>query len=142
MRAPDDGSPHIEQRFAEYVDTPADAELLSGEALLHTDWHPDNVLIVSGAARLVDWAWPTRGAPWIDAACWVVWLVSAGHTVPDAEQWAATTSAWSSASRRALDVFASAQERLWVGIAADASDVAWIQGLAAAARKWAAYRRA
>jgi len=132
---------HIEQRLADYIDDPADAGLLRGETLLHTDWHPDNVLIVDNAARVVDWAWPTRGAAWIDAACWVVWLTSAGHTPADAEQWAAKTPSWSTAPRRALDVFATAQERLWAGIAADAPDIAWIQDLAAAASRWAAYRR-
>ncbi|WP_416966135.1 hypothetical protein, partial [Streptomyces sp. Agncl-13] len=132
---------HIEQRLAEYIDDPDDADLLRGETLLHTDWHPDNVLISNNAARVVDWAWPTRGAVWIDAACWVVWLTSAGHSPADAEQWAAKTPAWSTAPRRALDVFATAQERLWAGIAADAPEVVWIQDVAAAAARWAAYRR-
>ncbi|MFK0116675.1 aminoglycoside phosphotransferase [Streptomyces sp. NPDC090994] len=132
---------HIEQRLADYIDDPHDAELLRGKTLLHTDWHPDNVLIADNAARVVDWAWPTRGAAWIDAACWVVWLTSAGHTPAAAEQWAAKTPAWSTAPRRALDAFATAQERLWAGIAADAPDIAWIHDLAAAAGQWAAYRR-
>ncbi|MBB4784415.1 hypothetical protein BJY27_005376 [Streptomyces rapamycinicus] len=131
----------IEQRFADYLDSPDDAELLRGETLLHTDWTPDNVLIVDNAARVVDWAWPTRGAAWIDAACWVVWLIAAGHTPSDAEQWAAKTPAWSPAPARALDVFATAQQRLWAGIAADAPDVEWKQALAAAAGQWATYRR-
>ncbi|WP_409474959.1 aminoglycoside phosphotransferase [Streptomyces sp. HC307] len=132
----------IEQRFADYVDTPDDAKLLSGDTLLHTDWTPDNVLIVDHAARVVDWAWPTRGAAWIDAACWVVWLISAGHTLEAAEQWAAKTPAWATAPTRALDVFATAQQRLWEGIAADAPDVPWKRGLADAAARWSAYRRA
>jgi hypothetical protein len=132
---------HIEQRLADYINSPDDAELLRGEYLLHTDWHPDNVLIVDNAARVVDWAWPTRGAAWIDAGCWVVWLIAAGHSSAAAEQWAAKIPAWFTASRRAIDVFATAQERLWAGIAADAPDVAWIQALAAAASQWAAYRR-
>ncbi|MFC8349760.1 aminoglycoside phosphotransferase [Streptomyces sp. NPDC057280] len=143
VRAPGDLElKHIEQRLADYIDKPDDAELLRGETLLHTDWHPDNVLIVDNAARVVDWAWPTRGAAWIDAACWVVWLTSAGHTPAEAEQWAAKTPAWSTAPRRALDIFATAQKRLWAGIATDAPAVAWIQDLAAAAAQWAAYRRA
>ncbi|WP_341846386.1 aminoglycoside phosphotransferase [Streptomyces regalis] len=132
----------IEQRLADYLDDPEDAQLLRGDTLLHTDWTPDNVLIVDGAARVVDWAWPTRGAAWIDAACWVVWLISAGHTPEAAEQWAAKTPAWATASARALDVFATAQQRLWEGIAADAPDVPWKRGLADAAASWSAYRRA
>jgi hypothetical protein len=46
-----------EDRWRAYTDRP---ELLAGPALLHTDWTPGNVL-VSDRARLVDWAWPTRG---------------------------------------------------------------------------------
>ncbi|MEV7869852.1 aminoglycoside phosphotransferase [Streptomyces sp. NPDC088124] len=143
VRAPADIElKQIEQRFAEYLDTPADAQLLCGEALLHTDWTPDNVLIVGEAARVVDWAWPTRGAAWIDAACWIVWLISTGHTPEGAEQWAAETPAWATAPARALDVFATAQQRLWEGIAADALDVPWKRDLADAAARWSAYRRA
>ncbi|MEU1674112.1 aminoglycoside phosphotransferase [Streptomyces roseifaciens] len=141
VRAPGDIElKQIEQRLADYLDHPADAELLRGDTLLHTDWTPDNVLIVEGAARVVDWAWPTRGAAWIDAACWVLWLIAAGHTPADAELWAAKTPAWSTAPARALDVFATAQQRLWRSIAEEAPDVPWKRGLADAAGRWAAYR--
>ncbi|MCQ8832751.1 aminoglycoside phosphotransferase [Streptomyces malaysiensis] len=142
VRAPSDVElKRIEQRLADYFDHPNDAELLRGNTLLHTDWTPDNVLIIHNVARVVDWAWPTAGAAWIDAACWVVWLISAGHTPADAEQWAAATPAWSTASARAVDVFATAQDRLWAGIAADAPDIVWKQSLATAANQWATYRR-
>ncbi|WP_368067985.1 aminoglycoside phosphotransferase [Streptomyces sp. VNUA116] len=142
VRAPGDlDLKHIEQRLADYLDHPDDAALLRGDTLLHTDWTPDNVLIAEGAARVVDWAWPTRGAAWIDAACWVVWLIAAGHTPADAELWAAKTPAWSTAAPRALDVFATAQERLWRGIADDAPDVPWKTGLAEAAHRWVTYRQ-
>jgi hypothetical protein len=110
--------------------------------VLHTDWTPDNVLVVDRTARVVDWAWPTRGAAWIDAACWTVWLVSAGHSPATAEQWAAKTLSWATAPARALDVFANAQQRLWHGIAQDSPDVLWKQSLADAAHQWTAYRRA
>ncbi|MEV5509074.1 hypothetical protein [Streptomyces orinoci] len=120
---------------------PDDAALLRGDTLLHTDWTPDNVLIAGGTARVVDWAWPTRGAAWIDAACWVVWLIAAGHTPADAELWTAKTPAWATAAPHALDVFATAQRRLWHDIADDAPDVPWKTGLAEAAHRWATYRR-
>ncbi|WAU09704.1 aminoglycoside phosphotransferase (plasmid) [Streptomyces nigrescens] len=132
----------IEQRFADYVDHPDDAALLRGDTVLHTDWTPDNVLIVGNVARIVDWAWPTRGAAWIDAACWVVWLVAAGHAPEDAELWAAKTPAWSTAPARALDVFAAAQQRLWAGIASDSPEVAWKRKIADAAQQWLTYRQA
>ncbi|MFD1535587.1 hypothetical protein [Nonomuraea guangzhouensis] len=34
-----------------------------------TDYNPLNMLIAEGRALLIDWAWPTRGAGWIDPAC-------------------------------------------------------------------------
>lgn len=142
VRAPADAElKQIEQRLAGYVDDPADAELLRGDTLLHTDWTPDNVLIVDNAARVVDWAWPTRGAAWIDAACWVVWLIAAGHSPADAEQWATKTPAWSTTSVHALDVFATAQQRLWHGIAEDAPETPWKRSLAQAAHRWATHRQ-
>ncbi|RCG15205.1 aminoglycoside phosphotransferase [Streptomyces diacarni] len=131
----------IEQRFAAYTDHPDDAALLRGDTVLHTDWTPDNVLIIDNAARVVDWAWPTRGAAWIDAACWVVWLIATGHAPTDAEQWAAKTPAWSTAPARALNVFATAQQRLWRGIADEAPDTPWKRSLAHAAHRWATHRQ-
>ncbi|WP_433662589.1 phosphotransferase [Nocardia sp. CA-128927] len=38
-----------------------------GETLLHTDLRPDNMLLrPDGTVVVVDWAWPCRGAAWID----------------------------------------------------------------------------
>ncbi len=71
------------QRWASYTHDP---ELFTGDQLLHTEWSPGNVLI-NDTAHLVDWAWPTRGAAWIDPACWVVWLVASGHSPQSAQDW-------------------------------------------------------
>lgn len=88
------------QRWGVYLDDPADAGLFIGTALLHTDWHHTNVLITGAdAARLIDWAWPTRGAAWIDPACWIVWLIFAGHGPHEAEQWTTKVPAWSTRTR-------------------------------------------
>ncbi|HEX2418573.1 MAG TPA: phosphotransferase, partial [Micromonosporaceae bacterium] len=70
---------YAEQRWAKYVDHQDDLALLCGQSLLHTDYSPDNVLVDGNGARLIDWAWPTRGAGFIDPACLVVRLVYAGH---------------------------------------------------------------
>ncbi|MGH7869038.1 MAG: aminoglycoside phosphotransferase, partial [Candidatus Dormibacteraceae bacterium] len=96
---------HAEQRWAAYTDTP---ELFTGTYLLHTDWSPGNVL-VNGRTYLVDWAWPTKGAGWIDPACLAVWLIASGHSPASAESWAARIPSWGSASRNALDEFARVQ---------------------------------
>ncbi|MGH3923879.1 MAG: hypothetical protein ACRDTT_13590 [Pseudonocardiaceae bacterium] len=123
-----------EQRWASYADAP---ELFQGDHLLHTDWSPGNVLI-NDTTHLVDWAWPTQGAAWIDPACWVVWLVASGHRPPAAEDWAAQVPAWRSAPRDALDSFARAQAVMWVGIAQDGPD-SWTNRIADAARRWAGH---
>ncbi|WP_194838266.1 phosphotransferase family protein [Nocardia sp. XZ_19_369] len=42
-------------------------EPAAGETLLHTDLRPDNMLLrPDGTVVAVDWAWPCRGAAWID----------------------------------------------------------------------------
>jgi RIO-like serine/threonine protein kinase len=37
--------------------------------LLHTDFNPLNILLGPDRVWIIDWAWPTRGASFIDAAC-------------------------------------------------------------------------
>jgi hypothetical protein len=38
-----------------------------GDALVHWDARADNVLVRHGQAVLLDWAWASRGAPWLDS---------------------------------------------------------------------------
>jgi len=131
--APDLTLKRAEQRWAAYTSTPA---MFVGDALLHTDWSPGNVLI-NYKANLVDWAWPTRGAAWIDPACWVVWLIASGHTPQQAEAWAAHMPSWDQAPVKAVDAFARAQAAMWNGIAADDPQ---FDRVTAAAKQWAEYR--
>jgi hypothetical protein len=42
-------------------------EVTLGDALVHWDARADNVLIRDGEAVLLDWAWASRGAPWLDS---------------------------------------------------------------------------
>lgn len=137
--APDLPLKRAEQRWADYVDDASALELLRGDRLLHTDFNPHNVL-VNGAARIVDWAWPTRGAAWIDPACLVLRLMAAGHTPEEAEAWARQVPSWSSTSEEAIDTFAKANSRLWEEIA-QADPQAWKKQLAATAAEWLEYRR-
>ncbi|WP_435238213.1 aminoglycoside phosphotransferase [Streptomyces sp. YPW6] len=124
-------------RMAAYSDTP---ELFAGEALLHTDWHNTNVLIQNdGGALLVDWAWASQGARWIDPALWVLWLIAGGHTAVQAELWASALPAWDEAPRAAVDAFAQASARLWQEIAGADPDP-WTQRMEAAAETWASHR--
>ena len=128
------------QRWAAYYDDdPSALAFLDGNTLLHTDWNPFNVLIGDGTAHLIDWAWPTRGAAWIDPACLVVRLIAAGHTPGDAENVAQRTPAWEAACPHAIDTFSAALARMWTTIAQhDPAD--WKEHIAAGTRAWAAYR--
>jgi hypothetical protein len=96
-------------------------------------------VLVAGEARLVDWAWPTRGAAWIDPACLAVWLVASGHDPDSAESWAARIPSWRAAPATALDEFARIQALMWAGIAAD-TDEDWTRRVARASRQYADYR--
>jgi aminoglycoside phosphotransferase (APT) family kinase protein len=73
--------------------------------LLHTDWNNANVLI-GEQTWLVDWGWATRGAPWLDAAYWIIWLIAAGHKPAAAEGHAAQVPAFSTAPVDAVTTFA------------------------------------
>jgi hypothetical protein len=73
------------QRWAAYVDCEADLEVLDGDALLHTDFNPLNILVGPDRVWMIDWAWPTRGAAFIDAGCFLIRAMAAGHSASQAE---------------------------------------------------------
>jgi len=127
-----------EQRWAAYVDD-TDLPLLRGDTLLHTDYSPDNVLVHGPAARLIDWAWPTLGAGFIDPSCLAVRLIFAGHPPERAEAHVGTVPAWQHAPARGIDVFASALARMWSQIAST-DPTPWKQRMADSARAWQAHR--
>lgn len=66
---------------------------------------------------IVDWAWPTRGAAFIDAACFLIRAMAAGHSADQAEALAARCPGWQAAPSAAIDVFALASARLYDEIA-------------------------
>jgi hypothetical protein len=129
--------PRIEQRWSELAED-AQLALLAGEQLLHTDLNPNNILISEGRAWLVDWAWPTFGAAWIDLACAALWLIAEGHDPAAAEAWAATIPAWSSMTQAGLDTFVTVNVRLWTRIASD-DPQPWKAALRDAANRWQAH---
>lgn len=100
-----------------------------GTALLHTDFAPDNILITGGRARLVDWAWPTRGAAWIDPGALALRLMEAGHSVEDALGFADRFPSWHDAEAGALAAFGMASAALWHEIS-EQSPAEWKQGMA------------
>lgn len=123
-------------RMRSHSDLP---ELFAGTTLLHTDWFPTNVLVGGGRAALVDWAWASRGAAWIDPALWVVWLVKNGHTPEEAEGWAARVPAWNTASAPAITAFAKATVSVWEEIA-EGEPEGWILDILRAAYSWYDFR--
>ncbi len=139
LPCPDIPLKRAEQRLAKYVNNPGDSDLFSGDALLHTDLNNTNVL-VNERAHLVDWAWATRGAPWLDAGYWAIWLMAAGgHTPESAEKWASRVPAWRTATRNAIDTFATANANVWEEIGGGEPDT-WTARMRHASRDWASYR--
>lgn len=122
-------------RWRPYMDDPAEAAVLGGDSLLHTDYAPDNILI-SDTAHLIDWAWPTRGASWIDPCVLLTRMMAAGHSVAGAERWVQQVPAWHTASEEAITTFARAHSRTWQEIE-DKNPQPWIRAMANAAREWA-----
>ncbi|MGH7746290.1 MAG: aminoglycoside phosphotransferase, partial [Candidatus Dormibacteria bacterium] len=127
----------LDDRWAGLIDD-ATLHLLAGKHLLHTDLNPHNILIAEHA-HIVDWAWPTLGAAWIDPACAALWLIAEGHTPPTAEAWAAQIPSWTAASRHGINAFTTASCRLWEQIAHD-DPQPWKLRLHAAAQAWDEHR--
>lgn len=122
------------------MDGPDAAELLGGDTLLHTDYNPENVLITAGgAARLIDWAWPSRGAAWIDPCVLIVRLIAAGHAPEQAERCVGSVPAWQAAPPEGIDAFAAASVRLWAEIAEN-DPQPWKRDMAKAAQQWRDFR--
>ena len=128
-----------EQRWAAYVGDDIDMDLLAGTTLLHTDFNPLNVLITAGGAWVIDWAWPTRGAAFIDPACFLLRLMLSGHTAAQAEAWAAQCTSWGKTPNEAINLFAIACARLYDEIARE-DPLPWKRHFAAVAQDWREYR--
>jgi len=141
IRAPQLPLRTAEDRWAEYVDDPQQLQLLAGETLLHTDISPYNILITRGPARVIDWAWPTKGAAFIDACYFAIRLMAVGHTPKVAEAWATAVPAWQCASVEAVDLFAGISARMWGEIASHGADDPWKQRMGLVTAAWADYRR-
>ena len=136
--APEVPLARIERRWAGHADE-QDLVLLAGDQLLHTDLNPHNILVTEDGARIVDWAWPTLGAAWVDPACAALWLIAEGHTPAAAETWASTIPAWRNAPAASVDVFTAVNVRLWEQIARD-DPQPWKQRLHQAALAWHEHR--
>ncbi|WP_308315717.1 aminoglycoside phosphotransferase [Streptomyces sp. ISL-100] len=139
VACPDIELRHAEQRLERYAASPADLDYFTGDSLLHTDLNNANVL-VDDTAHLVDWAWATRGAAWLDAGYWVIWLIAAGgHDPASAEQWAARVPAWQGAPSAGVTAFSVANANVWDEIGG-ATPNEWTARMVNAAQSWARFR--
>ncbi|WP_369192662.1 aminoglycoside phosphotransferase [Streptomyces sp. R08] len=125
-----------EHRWAAYADEDT-AELFAGTTLLHTDVAPHNILI-DDRAHILDWAWPTRGAAFIDPHVLAIRLMEAGHGVGEAVNWARRFPSWREAAPEALNAFSTAAARSWREIA-DQDSQPWKIAMAGYAAKLKAY---
>ena len=129
----------IQTRLRTYIDDPADAAAFAGQALTHTDWMPDNIIISRGRAWLIDWAWATPARSWTDPASWVIKLIAHGHTITAAEAIASRLSTYVAADPAHIAAFARANVNMWNEIERD-NPIPWTRTMASAARAWAQHR--
>ncbi|WP_240796208.1 hypothetical protein [Streptomyces sp. RFCAC02] len=139
LELPDVARDWQETRWDWWADEGA-PELFRGDALLHADVNPGNLLIGEGRAWVVDWSWPTRGAAFIDPAMLVHQLIAAGHTPDEAEALAADCPAWTEADPAAIDAFVIAYARMNRHRALRNPGQPWLGAMAEATEAWAAFR--
>lgn len=112
---------------------------MDGDTLVHTDLCPPNLIVTPQGLRIVDWAMATTAAPWVELAMLAPWLISAGHTPQQADQWLTHHLAWQLADPEVLDLFATKNAQKWATKSAGAT-AAWVHNLAAWTSQWSAYR--
>ncbi|WP_063784247.1 hypothetical protein [Streptomyces sp. SBT349] len=137
---PDVARSWTETRWDRFLTRESEIGLLRGDALLHADINPYNLIVGDERSWAVDWAWPTRGAAFIDPAMFVVQLISSGHTPEGAETWASGCTAWREADPVAVDAFAAAYLRMRREMAERRPDTASRKAMLHAAATWVAHR--
>lgn len=113
---------------------------MDGDRLVHTDLGPANLIVTPGGLRIVDWAMAAKAAPWVELAMLAPWLISAGHTPEQAEQWLATHRPWQQIDVEVLDYFAARNAEKWATKSTSAT-APWIHQLADWTSQWAKHRR-
>ncbi|GAA4081718.1 hypothetical protein [Actinomadura miaoliensis] len=127
----------VERRWSSVAE---DVSPMAGNALLHADLNEDNFLIASGGrAHLVDWAFVSRGAAWVELGLLIPWLLKAGHTPAGAADWIAQFPSWGDAEPADIDLFSEVFAEKW-RISAQSNTAEWVALHARLARRWADYR--
>lgn len=112
---------------------------MDGDTLVHTDLGPTNLIVTPHGLRIVDWAMATKAAPWVELAALTPWLIGAGHTPQQAEQWLARQPAWHTADPNVLDRHATKNAEKWAAKSAGAT-ASWVHDLASWTSLWAMFR--
>lgn len=86
---------------------------MDGGTLIHSDLNPANLIVTPLGLRIVDWAWATKAAAWVELAVLIPWLTGSGHSAEQAEKWIAQRPAWTATDRLVLDDFASRNATKW-----------------------------
>ncbi|MDG4792604.1 aminoglycoside phosphotransferase [Micromonospora sp. WMMD1082] len=112
---------------------------MDGGMLIHSDLNPANLIKTARGLRIVDWAWASKAAPWVELALLVQWLIGSGHTPEQAEEWLAQFPAWTNVDREVVDHFASRNATKWSAKSRGTAE-RWVHDLAAWAGEWVAHR--
>ncbi|MGW8726327.1 phosphotransferase [Streptomyces sp. NPDC055808] len=102
----------VGQMLRQYLDT-AEADLLHGDTLLHTNTNPHNLLVGDSRAWMVDWAMAAKGPAWVDVAYTAVRLMEADTPADEALGWAAQFPSWRRADPAAVAAFVVGLCRQW-----------------------------
>ncbi|MEU5565468.1 phosphotransferase family protein [Micromonospora musae] len=113
---------------------------MDGGVLIHSDLNPANLIVTANRLRIVDWAYATKAAPWVELALLVQWLIGSGHTAAQAEQWLAQFPAWTATDPAALAHFASNNASKWSAKSQHSTEK-WMHDLATWTGEWAAHRQ-
>jgi hypothetical protein len=130
----------VEERWDWYCRDWDEVRLLRGDTLIHSDIHSSNFILGSTGDWLVDWGWPTVGAPFIDPSILILQMISAGQSPEEAEAWASDCPGWATADKGAVDVFAAATYRMRAKVAESRPDEKWLGAVAESSRRWCEYR--
>ncbi|MFI6273419.1 phosphotransferase [Micromonospora zamorensis] len=112
---------------------------MDGGTLIHSDLNPANLIVTPLGLRIVDWAWATKAAAWVELALLVPWLIGSGHSAEQAEEWIAQLPAWTAIDRQVLDDFASKNATKWAAKSRQNTE-RWVRDLAMWTGAWADHR--
>jgi hypothetical protein len=113
---------------------------MDGETLVHSDLNPTNLIVTPGGLRVVDWAYATKAAAWVELALLAQWLIGSGHTPKQADTWLTQLPVWKASDSEALDDLAMRNAAKWSAKASGSTEQ-WVHDIAAWTGAWATYRQ-